>query len=276
MTKVLAPSEQLAVVVPVYNQHHLTERCLASLLTHSTCVREVWIIDNASQDQTSGVLIRFQKKFEFIGIPFHIITNPENLGFGRACNQGVRGFLSSNAGHLAILNNDTWLMQDWDRALICSLKKNHMDCVGPYFYEKEFTPELHSLAKNFVSKNGKSSRRHFVPILMLFTRSAIQKLSQDCPGTHGGIFDERFFVTYEDTDLLERMNHLKLNYQQTGACFIWHFSKGTRDHLPSGYEQEGLLLFMEKWGFDPRLKDHTFTAKLRRRYWKILEKYGRF
>jgi hypothetical protein len=72
------------------------------------------------------------------------------------------------------------------------------------------------------------------------------------------------------------MKSFGMNYAQTGSCFIWHHSKGTRDHLPSGYEQEGLRLFMEKWGFDPRLQEHTLWARWKRRYWKILEKRGLF
>jgi len=252
---------KVSVVIPVFNQSNLTKWCLQSLLEHSTCVSEVYIINNASQDQTDAILIEFKPLFEKRGVQLQIITSSQNLGFGRACNQGVRETLKGQAQYLVILNNDTWLMPNWDQALIESLQNYQLDCVGPYFYEKPLTENIKQIALQFTRKNSRHFRQHFVPILMCFTRSAAVRLASDNVGTNGGIFDERFFVTYEDTDLLHRMKIMKMKFGQTGSCFIWHHSKGTRDQLPSGYEQEGLRLFQEKWGFDPRLQDHTFSAR---------------
>lgn len=263
-------------VIPVYNQSELTDRCLRSLLTHSRVLERVVIIDNASHDETPTLLARYESEFIHSGIPFEIIRNETNLGFGKACNQGIRKFLASTAPFLAIINNDTWLMPDWDQALVGAASHFHLDCVGPYFFEKPFQEDLPKLAETFVWRNRNQLRHHFVPILIGLTRSATVRLSSDCAGSKGGIFDERYFVTYEDTDLLHRMRLQGMRYGQTGACFIWHRSSGTRSQLPSGYEQEGLKLFMEKWGFDPRAQDHTVLAKLRRRYWKTLESFGRF
>lgn len=269
---------KVSVVIPVYNQFQLTERCLGSLLEHSSLLQEVIVVDNASQDQTAVILKGFQHQFEENDIRFQIITNSSNQGFGRACNQGIRQFFKGNAPSLAILNNDTWLMPQWDQALLRNLERHHLDCVGPYFYEKPFSESVKSVAAEFVKKNGDRLRRHFVPILMFFTRSAIEKLSKDCPGSHGGIFDERFFVTYEDADLLKRMRLLRLRYGQTGACFIWHHSKGTRSQAPDAnrHEVDGHRIFLEKWGFDPRPHQDPFFVRLRRRYWKFLERHGKF
>lgn len=269
---------KVSVVIPVFNQCQLTERCLRTLLEHSTLLESVFVIDNASRDQTPEVLNGFQVLFKQKGVPLNIFTNQENVGFGRACNQGIREFLKGEAQYLVVLNNDTWLMPQWDQALVQSLKKHHLDCVGPYFYEKPMTDNLTSIAAEFILRNAGKIRPHFVPILMCFTRSAIVRLSSDCAGSNGGIFDERYFVTYEDADLLKRMQLLGLKYGQSGDCFIWHHSKGTRSHttLPSNYEQEGYRLFWEKWGFDPRPHQDSFLLKLRRKYWKFLEKYGRF
>jgi GT2 family glycosyltransferase len=89
---------------------------------------------------------------------------------------------------------------------------------------------------------------------------------------HGGLFDERFFVTFEDGDLLQRMKIAGIRYGQTSRCYIWHQSMGTRGdgnpaiRLPSNYEQEGMRLFTEKWGRYPLYLDHTLWERLRRRY----------
>ena len=267
---------KVSVVIPVYNQCQLTERCLQSLLKHSKLLGEVTVVDNASRDNTALILNDFKEQFTQTGVSFQVISNSENVGFGRACNQGIRIFLKDQAQYLVILNNDTWLMPDWDQALVDTLNSKHLDCVGPYFYEKPISENISLIAKKFITRNAGKTRKHFVPILMCFTRSAAVRLASDCAGSNGAMFDERYFVTYEDTDLLTRMKKMNMKYAQSGSCFIWHHSKGTRDQLPSGYEQEGLRLFIEKWGFDPRIQEHTLMAKWKRKYYKTIEKIGLF
>jgi GT2 family glycosyltransferase len=268
---------KVSVVVPVYNQSQLTERCLNSLLAHSSFVNEVIIINNASQDNTMALLNDFQERFTRAKINFQVITNLENNGFGRASNQGVREFLKGDAQYITILSNDTWLMPKWDTVLIDTIKAHRLDCAGPYFYEKPFQDSLPEIASAFIKRNKGRLRHHFTPMLIFYTRETAEKLSQDS-GTNGGVFDERFFVTYEDADLVKRMELRGIKYMQTGSCFIWHKSKGTRSEavMPSNYEQDGYRLFFEKWGFDPRPHQDSFLIRLRRKYWKFLEKRGRF
>ena len=271
---------KLSVVIPIFNQSHLTERCLKSLFAHSSQVVEVVVVNNASNDKTNDVLERMGVLADQAQIRFEIVNNAENRGFGRACNQGIRKLHFESApgmplqNHFAvILNNDTWLMNGWDRALTEKASSLRLGCIGPYFYEGAFDEkDLYRRSEAFVMLNGHKTRNHFVPILMCFTAEAILKLRFD----HGGIFDERFFVTYEDADLKVRMEQAKVKYAQTGACFIWHHSMGSRKSLPSGYEQEGHRVFLEKWGFDPREHHHTLLGKLKRGYWKLKEKYGMF
>lgn len=271
-------SKNVSVVIPVYNQSHLTRRCLDSLYSNSLDLKEIFVVNNASKDDTPEVLASFAGR---PGPRLEVIHNSENSGFGRAVNQGLR---KCTGDHLVVLNNDTWLMPGWDRALSGSTgssppfskdSRKSLDVVIPYFYEKPFSDDIPRIAEEFVRRNQGRIRHHFAAILFMITRSAFERLKLP----HGGLFDERFFVTYEDTDLLRRMRDLGVTYGQTGSCFIWHHSMASRSApgaLPPWYEQEGLKLFIEKWGYDPRPAEHTLTARLRRRWWKIKDKYGRF
>ena len=262
----------LTAVIPVFNKVHLTQRCLDSMLLHSKILDSVVVIDNASQDETPAILAEFAKKFEVKNIRFTSIRNPANVGFGRACNQGVR---IAKGKYLAIVNNDTWLMPAWDHALFQVLEEKKLDLVGPHFDERPFTENQVAQSERFLKQNQNRFRTHFVPILMFFRMSSVEKLKFD----HGGIFDERFFVTYEDTDLERRMRDLGMHWGQTSQAYIWHQSMGTRSTpglLPSGYEAEGLRLFMEKWGDDPRPADHTFLERYKRKYRKWRNARGRF
>lgn len=257
----------ISVVIPVYNQAHLTERCLVSLLENSLIAKELFVVDNNSTDTTSILLKKFQQKFSSKGWNMQIISNHENVGFGRACNQGIR---ASSGDHVVILNNDTWLMPGWDEALLRRLNDLNADMVGPYYDESAFDAEnTPKMAKKFVSRNRNKSSIDFVAILMFFRRATLDEI---------GLFDERFFVTSEDDDLRVRMERAGKRYFQVGDCYIWHHSSGTRhsQKLPSNFEEEGLRLFIEKWGFDHRGRNKTIYAKVRRKWRKIKASMGLF
>ena len=262
----------VSVVIPVFNKVELTTRCLLSVWVNSTLLGEVCVVDNASTDETPSTLLGFKAQFEQKGISFKIVRNEKNLGFGSACNQGIR---ESSGDSIAILNNDTWVMKGWDQALQNELDARKLDEIGPFFDERPLSVTPQNTADEYLRKNPNGFRKHFVPILMFFKREAIERLQFD----HGGIFDERFFVTYEDTDLLHRMKLLGMKYGQTSRCYIWHYSMGTRSTpglLPPDYEIDGLKKFMAKWGFDPRPQDHTFIQRWKRRYRKKRAEKGLF
>jgi GT2 family glycosyltransferase len=257
----------ITVIVPVFNQSHLTQRCLESLLKNSEIARELIVVDNHSTDDTPQLLERFRPHFESKGWSFRVLVNLQNQGFGRACNRGIR---ESKGSHLAILNNDTWVMPGWDSALLKNLTKLGAAMVGPHFDETPFSDlhELEDRARKFTQRNRGKVIPRWSSILMFFSRATLDQLQY---------FDERFFITYEDTDLRERMDRAGLTYYKVGDCYIWHFSKGTRAQkgaLPSGYEQEGLRLFVEKWGFDPRLRENTRLARLKKRVERVKNRLG--
>lgn len=238
-----------------------------SLQANTRLARELIVIDNHSTDETPEVLKQFQNSFQALGWTMSIIRNETNQGYGRACNAGVR---NSSGDYVVILNNDTWLMPGWDEVLFRRMSLLQVDMIAPYYDETSFDEtETLEKAKRFTRRNKGKVRPDWVSILMFFRKASLVEL---------GLFDERFFVTYEDADLRERMKRMGLRYCQIGDCYIWHFSKGTRGQIamPSGYETEGLKLFMDKWGFDPCMEERTLPQRLKRRWLKAKSRLGLF
>jgi GT2 family glycosyltransferase len=255
---------KVSIVIPVFNQVHWTKRCLESLIRHSELSRELIVVDNHSTDETPAYLLEMKPKFEEKGWTFTIITNEQNLGFGRACNKGI---LASTGKYVAVMNNDTWHMPGWDAALVRASDRLNAALVGPFYYEKEFNEEkLLKRSVRFGRWNAGKHREFWVPMLMFFRRSALDQV---------GLFDERYFVSFEEIDLRVRFDHAGLKFYQVGDCFIWHAVKGTRGDgklIPSAHELEGRRLFMEKWGFDPddlRPGYHSWPERLKRRWQRI-------
>lgn len=256
---------RVSIVIPVFNQCQLTERCLQSLLDHTTRPLQLVVVDNASTDQTQEILTKFKVEFLRKGWAFQVIQNSQNCGFGRACNQGAR---ASQGDFLGILNNDTWLMKGWDEVLIRRAQELDADLIAPFAYEGPYDPQsLPRYAESFVQRNRGKSSATWSSIFMFFRRASFEKI---------GMFDERYFVTYEDTDLRERMKRAGMKYFEIGDCLIWHFSKGTRESglLPRDYEVEGKRLFVEKWGFDPAVFEATRAERWKRRLRRWKNRFG--
>jgi GT2 family glycosyltransferase len=90
--------KEIAVLIPVYNNWHMTERCLRSVFRSKDASKfDVYIVNDGSTDDTLAQLDRYPQ--------VEIINTPENLGFTKACN-----FAFQTVGeykYLYLLNNDT-------------------------------------------------------------------------------------------------------------------------------------------------------------------------
>lgn len=266
--KVGSSMKKLSVVIPVFNQVQFTKRCLPSVIDGATTPHQLIIIDNNSQDETADYLRNFKQYAESLNWQMQIITNPKNVGVGAAFNQGIK---LSTGDYIALGNNDTWWMKGWDKALVEAAEKLNADMIGSYYNEDQPFDEnqMTKKASEFVKKNKGKFLQDWGVVLMMFKRTTFEKV---------GVFDERFFVCYEDRDLRERMDRAGLKYYVTADCFIWHHSKGTRDSnvLPSGYEAESLKKFIDKWSFDPRIQENKKLYKYKRKFRNFKRKFGYF
>lgn len=101
----------LAVVIVSWNTRDLLARCLETLRDEITAdaaeappasharplTADVWIVDNHSADASADMV---RARFPWA----RVIENPENAGFARASNQGIR---ASWGRHVLLLNPDT-------------------------------------------------------------------------------------------------------------------------------------------------------------------------
>jgi GT2 family glycosyltransferase/glycosyltransferase involved in cell wall biosynthesis len=98
---------EISVIIPVFNQLHFTQACLASLQEHSDAERfEVIVVDDGSTDATSDVVGKIP------GVVY--LRNESNSGFTSSCNRGAR---EARGSYLLFLNNDTAVTPGWLSAL---------------------------------------------------------------------------------------------------------------------------------------------------------------
>jgi GT2 family glycosyltransferase/glycosyltransferase involved in cell wall biosynthesis len=94
---------RLALVTVTHNSAGKLEALLASVGRHLPGVRVV-VVDNASADETLAVARQRRDDVEV-----DLIMHERNLGFGAACNEGVR---AANEAVTAIVNPDVELLDD--------------------------------------------------------------------------------------------------------------------------------------------------------------------
>lgn len=95
----------ISIIIPVYNQHELTQECLSAVASCSTMEHEIIIIDNGSSPAiTAEACI--------------VIRNEENTGFPAAINQGVK---AASGDTIILLNNDVVVTPGWDNLLVSQL-----------------------------------------------------------------------------------------------------------------------------------------------------------
>ncbi len=98
----------VSVVIPVFNQWPVTERCLYSLMLCDVDVAiEVIVVDDCSRDRTAEALAQLP------GV--NVVRNGVNLGFVHGCNRGAS---IARGRYLWLLNNDTELAPNAIRAIV--------------------------------------------------------------------------------------------------------------------------------------------------------------
>lgn len=203
--------------IVTYNSLEPLRDCLRSLVSSldSDIQYEITIIDNGSTDQVVDFI---EKQFPII----NIIKNPDNLGYTKAMNQGLR---ISSGDYLIQLNPDVFVnegtfqtlkswMDDHPEVGICIPKVLNQDgsfqkqCrrgfarpleVFAYFLKLDRlfpnNKKLGNYVKTYLPEDEIAEVDSVSGSCMMIRKEVIQEI---------GYLDERFFAYQEDTDICFR------------------------------------------------------------------------
>ena len=121
----------VGIVIVNYKTRSLLKRCLETVYANTDCAYEVCVVDNHSQDGSA----------ELVASDFpqtHLITNPTNVGYPAANNQGLRwfGYAGDQSAqpprYALLLNADTELPKDaLQRIVAFADERDDAGVVGP-------------------------------------------------------------------------------------------------------------------------------------------------
>lgn len=241
----------LSIIIPSYNTKDLLDRCLSSI-TNSLRFRpltyEVIVVDNASSDGTKELL---NKKYTRV----IKIFNRENVGYGRANNQGIR---KAKGSYILLLNSDIEVLNSGIERLVAFGMSRPTSFVGGKLFNEDTSPQ------------PSCGQFYTLPVVlfMLFlkgdtfgitrsspsTTKSVDWVSGSCMGgtkqsfTEVGLFDEHIFLYMEEIEFLYRAKKIGLStYFYPDAHFIHSgaASSGNRKQ-PVINIYKGLLYFYSK------------------------------
>ncbi len=208
----------MAVVVLNWNRAEDTAECLTSL-RDSTYPRLVTlVVDNGSTDDSVKLLAnRFPEPT--------LLQNQTNLGYAEGNNGGIRWALAAGADYVLLLNDDARVDPDavWGLVKVAEADP-HIGIAGPKIYYWD-QPEAVWFAGGVLDwRTGYATHlcdgppspydTDFVTGCVMLVRA---RLFEEI-----GLFDPRFFLYYEDTDLCLRARRAGWRTVVVPAAGAWH------------------------------------------------------
>ncbi len=252
---------KLSIIIVNYNVKHFLKQCLGSIAqAANSIVHEIICIDNNSVDGSVKMLVK-----EFPQVK--LLKNKNNLGFAKACNQGIE---ISKGEYILILNPDTVLEHDSLSKPIRFMDANQqagslgvkmIDGNGKFlpeskrglptpsaaFYKMSGLSKLFYPSKvfgkyylDYLDKDQVQKVHVLTGAFMLIRKTVLDKV---------GIFDEQFFMYGEDVDLSHRIINAGYDNIYFPETRIIHYKgestkKESVKYVHSFYK--AMLIFSEK------------------------------
>jgi glycosyltransferase involved in cell wall biosynthesis/GT2 family glycosyltransferase len=252
-----------SVVLVAYNQLAYTRDAVDALLANTDPPFELVLVDNGSSDGTRDY---FHELRDRLGGPIavQVIKNPENLGYPKAANQGMR---AARGRHAVLLNNDTRVRQGWLKALLeAATNQERVGIVTAKILCEDGRVQnaggiLHHPDGRFTLPLAHEDRlappvqeRRVVESAggpcMLLTRGLLNDV---------GIFDEAFSPAYfEDSDLGMRAREAGFVLVYEPGAEVFHKGKATAEVVA----REGKLPIWERFEENKRLFYTRWSKRL--------------
>ena len=217
---------RLAIIVLNWNGSDDAIECIESL-TKQTLKPTIIIVDNNSSDDSVSVFekyISLHKKEDII-----LIKNPANLGFAGGINTGLAYAKEHNFEYIGVLNPDAIADKEWCQALVDELSSHPKCGITTGILQRRNSKTLDTTG-DFYTTWGLPGPRN---------RDELIKNAPDKPGevfgaTGGGaiyraaifddidMFDEDFFMYYEDVDLSFRAQLAGWKVRFTPKAIAYH------------------------------------------------------
>ncbi|MBT4209851.1 MAG: glycosyltransferase family 2 protein [Candidatus Komeilibacteria bacterium] len=223
----------ISIVIVNWKAKDFLKKCLKSIFDYQNDYQvEVFVVDNDSQD---GSVEMLKEKFP------QVILMPlaKNIGFGAANNLAID---KAQAEYIFLLNPDTELTKDFlDHAFVYMQSNPGVGIIAPKILNSDGSQQLsirrnpnllsqilvlfklinilpnNRILSNYLFKNFDYTKEQSVDQIMgaamLIHKSVFEKI---------GIFDEKFFIWFEEVDLCKRARQANISIRYFPGAEIVH------------------------------------------------------
>ena len=252
----IAPTDQVSVIIVTYNSGHVIESCLAPL----EAIPNIFVVDNASSDDS---LTRVKK----IRPDARIIDNSQNHGYGTAVNQA---FLRVETTYALLVNPDAVLnIEALSKLLQAMNDYPNAAIAAPYLYNPKSGLDIAGMGPH-ETNHGPFPVVPEGPFCTWFSTGAVWLCRVSVWREMGG-FDENLFIYQEDIDFCRRLtlvgHSIVLVPEAKGMHLVSQASKPT---LSIRWRKEWNII----WGH-LYIKEKFENATIaRREAWRLIGKHG--
>lgn len=220
------------IVVLNWNGIEDTKECLDSLFKQTYEKYTIAVVDNGSVDDSVEQLKVLQSKHpELI-----LIENGENKGFAGGVNSGISYALENKFDAVALFNNDAVADKDWLKHLVYNLRDDTgivtglllhrdgktIDSTGDFYTNWGIpSPRSRGASAEKIPESGH-----------VFGASGGASLYSILVFKQIGLFDENFFVYYEDVDVSFRAQLAGFKVFYTNEAIAYHKQGATSGKVP--------------------------------------------
>lgn len=221
----------VSIVIVNYNTASLLCDCITSVFDKTKVVSfELIVVDNNSSEELGPILNPIHKE------KVQLIRLPENIGFGRANNEGIK---QAKGRNVFFLNPDTILLNDAVSELSRYLDAHgEVGACGGNLFDKDLQPihshmpsfpswiwELNQLGGDFLFHllYGKHTQFNYSTkvISVGYVTGADMMVRNTCL-EECGVFDPDFFMYYEETELSYRIKQKSYSIVNVPTAKIIH------------------------------------------------------
>lgn len=229
-------TSNLSIIVLNWNGADDTINCVHSLQAQ-TLTPDIIIVDNNSSDNS---VRRFEKLiYSASGENIKLIKNNQNLGFAGGINTGLKYSIDKNYKYVGVLNPDAAADPKWCASLISQLEAHPSAGIVTGLLLREDGKTIDSSGDLYTTWGLPGPRNRDEP-----TSLAPKKAGYIFGATGGGaiyrasmfkhiaMFDQAFFMYYEDVDLSFRAQLAGFKVRYTPNAIAFHKQGASSKKVP--------------------------------------------
>ena len=239
--------QEVSVIIPNFNGMAYLDGVLSGLECQTVRNFEVILVDNGSSDGSCAFVA---SSYPWV----HMIELPENFGFCKAVNEGIK---ASRAPYVLLLNNDIEVTPDFIEEMLAAIRrhKKAFSCAARMiqFHDRDRLDDAgnYYCALRWAYARGKGKDIH--------TCEKEEKIFASCAGAaiyrrkifeKIGYFDEEHFAYLEDMDVGYRARINGYENWYAPKAMVYHVGSGTSgsryNHFKTRYSSRNNVYLIYK------------------------------